>query len=231
MATALVTGGNRGIGLAVCRALAQKGISVVLAARDENSGKSAVETLAGEGITVRFCELDVTDEKSIAAAAAFVEEEFGRLDILVNNAGILLDLNESALSVSGEDVEETFRVNALGPLLVSQRFAKLMREGSRIVNVSSGYGQLSRLDDIEEASCPAYRISKCALNMVTRLLAHSMKGVLVNAACPGWVRTRMGGAEADRSPEEGAETIVWLATSPEVKGSGGFFRDMKRIDW
>lgn len=231
MATALVTGGNKGIGLAVCRTLAKQGIAVVLTARDEQKGKNAVEMLSEEGLSVTFCRLDVTEEESIRDAAEFVKKEFGELDILINNAGVLLDFDDDILSVSRKDVEESFNVNTLGPLLVSQGFSGLLGEGSRIVNVSSRYGQLN--NSSEEGFCPSYRISKCALNTVTKLLANSLgsKNVLVNSVCPGWVRTDIGGDEAQLSPDEGAKTIVWLATSPEVEDSGGFFRDMQRIDW
>jgi NAD(P)-dependent dehydrogenase (short-subunit alcohol dehydrogenase family) len=160
-----------------------------------------------------------------------VEREYGRLDVLVNNAAILLDEGQSILDLDPRDFEQTFRINVLGAFLMTQRFAPLLRKSGhgRVVNVSSGAGQLSSMTSY----APAYSTSKAALNAITILFANAMRadGVLVNCADPGWVRTDMGGPAAPRSVEEGADTIVWLATLPDGGPTGGFFHDRKKIAW
>lgn len=226
---ALVTGANRGIGFEAVNQLASLGMDVILTARDEKRGREAARKLNKKNVV--FCQLDVTDKRNIAKARGFVEKEFGRLDILVNNAGILLDMDDSIMSVDPEKITRTITTNTLGPLLVSREFMPLMKRGGygRIVNVSSGSGQLVDMGDW----APAYSISKTALNAVTRLLAGGLEGtnILVNSVCPGWVRTDMGGKDAERSVEKGAETIIWLATLPDGGPTGGFFRDKKKISW
>ncbi len=231
---ALVTGGNRGIGFETCRQLGRKGLRVILAARNAAAGERAAGILKSESLEVEFRLLDVTKVETIDACAESIDRDLGRLDVLVNNAGIMRDSSKRGASIFQADrelVRDTFDVNTLGPLMVANALVPLMRrhDYGRIVNVSSGMGQLSEMD----GGYPGYRISKTALNAVTVILARELEGtnIKVNSVCPGWVRTDMGGDKAPRSPEQGADTIVWLATLPEGGPSGGFFRDRKRINW
>ena len=229
---ALVTGGNRGIGYAICRQLASHGLGVVLAARDASKGKAAAKALQDEGLTVEFHRLDVTSCRSIRACVAAVAERRGRIDVLVNNAGILRDPRGSRFLDSKLDTyRDTLETNLYGPLQLAQAVVPLMKANryGRIVNMSSGLGQLAEMG----TGTPAYRISKAALNALTRILAAEFQAsnILVNSMCPGWVRTGMGGEGAPRTPEEGADTAVWLATLPDDGPTGGFFRDRAPIAW
>ena len=229
---AVVTGANRGIGFEICRQLARAGAHVVLTSRDAAKGRVACKTLNDAGLPVIFHRLDVTSARSVDALAAFVAKQFGRADILVNNAGVLLDPRGSRFIDSRvETYRATIDTNVLGPLQVTQALLPLMlqRNYGRIVNLSSGMGQLAEMGN----STPAYRISKTALNALTCIVAAETAGtnVLVNAACPGWVRTDMGGASAPRTVAEGADTAVWLATLPNDGPTGGYFRDRQAIPW
>jgi len=216
---ALVTGGNRGIGFAVCRALAEKGLVVILGARHRELGDEAAKKLK-----VRPIWLDVSDRGSIEAAV----KELGSVDVLVNNAGVYP--SGTVLEAPAEAWRDAFETNFFGALSLSRAFVPGMLERGygRVVNVSSGYGAFA-----EGLEGPApYSLSKAALNALTLKLASEVRGgVKVNAACPGWVRTRMGGIGADVSPEEGADTIVWLATLPASGPNGGFFRRRRAIKW
>jgi NAD(P)-dependent dehydrogenase (short-subunit alcohol dehydrogenase family) len=229
---ALITGGNRGIGLEICRQVAAHGLSVILTARDAGEGKAAAKALQDGGLDVEFQRLDVTSCRSIRACVAAVAERRGRIDVLVNNAGVLLDPRGSRFLGSKLDTyRETLETNFFGPLQLAQAVIPLMKANryGRIVNVSSGMGQLSDMG----TGSPAYRVSKTALNALTRILAAEFRGsnVLVNSMCPGWVRTRMGGESAPRTPEQAARTAVWLATLPDDGPTGGFFRDREEIEW
>jgi NAD(P)-dependent dehydrogenase (short-subunit alcohol dehydrogenase family) len=237
---ALVTGANRGIGLEVCRQLGKKGISIILSSRNAELGQLATERLQSEGYSVKFCKLDVADSISVALAFEWVKAEFGKLDILINNAGIAIDSQQdkanpeqftSIFTASIDTIRMTLETNTYGPIRMIQKFVPLMKlqNFGRIVNISSGMGQLSEMN----SGWPAYRISKTALNAVTRIVSDELlhTNILVNSVCPGWVRTEMGGADAELSLEEGADTIVWLATLPDGSPSGGFFRNRKKIDW
>ena len=244
---ALVTGGNRGIGFETCRQLGKKGFKVLLGARNAASGEASAARLRGEGLDVEFQPLDVTDAASVTSCVRAVGDRQGRLDALVNNAGIFLDSADdraegtTPASLSGEientlqRVRATLETNTLGPLRLILSFAPLLQEtarrhgGARVVNLSSGMGQLSEMN----GGWPAYRISKTALNAVTRILSDELtgSGVTVNSVCPGWVRTDMGGPEAEREPEQGADTVVWLASGEARRASGGFYRDRERIEW
>jgi NAD(P)-dependent dehydrogenase (short-subunit alcohol dehydrogenase family) len=218
---ALVTGASRGLGREVARRLAEEGYTVLAGVRDPTK----MMPLPG----VEVLQLDVADAASINAAAAMVRARHGRLDVLVNNAGILLDGKTGLLEQDAEVLRRSLETNTLGPLLVAQAFAPLMGKGGRIVNVSSGGGQLS----VPSTWAPTYSISKTALNAVTVKLAEVLRprGIAVNAVCPGWVRTDMGGAKAPRSLQLGADSILWpvLHAGPEV--TGGFFRDGERLAW
>lgn len=233
---ALVTGANRGLGFETCRQLAQKGILTFIGSRDQEKGRQAADRLKTEGLPVQSIQLDVTNKTSIQRASEFISKEMGRLDILVNNAGIFLDQNDapegaSILTTPIEKISKTLDTNTFGCIRIIQAFIALLKSkaGARIVNISSGMGQLSEMN----GNWPAYRISKTALNAVTRILADELKetSILVNSVCPGWVKTDMGGADAERTPQEAVDTIIWLATLPEGGPTGGFFRDRKNISW
>src|SRR3954453_18275296 len=232
---AVVTGGNRGIGFEVCRQLARTGLRVVLTGRDRPRAERAAEALRGEGLEVVAQPLDVTDEASVSGLEQVLRDQYGRLDVLVNNAGISLDEARGIRSILDGDVvavlHETLETNLFGPLRLCRALVPLIRQGGhgRVVNVSSQLGSLASMGSGYET----YRISKTALNALTRILAAECRGtgVLVNSACPGWVRTDMGGPNAPRTPEQGAETIVWLATLPDDGPSGGFFQGRKPIAW
>lgn len=233
--TALVSGANRGIGFEIVRQLARLGVLAVIGARDTNEGVAAADKLKPEGLDVPVVALDVDSEGSAANAVAEVKRIYGRLDILVNNAAILIDepggFKASLFDLKADTLRRTMETNLLGPVRLIQAAAPLMREQEygRIVNISSGAGQLSDMG----SGYPAYRMSKSALNALTRIAAAELSGgnVKVNAMCPGWVRTDMGGPTADRSPEEGADTALWLATLADDGPTGGFFRDRKPIPW
>ena len=231
---AVVTGAYRGLGLETCRQLAALGHTVVLTARREPEGRAAAEALQGEGLDVIFYALEVTDEASVDRLAGFVRDNYGRVDVLVNNAGIFPAGTpgaggDSVFDADLDGVRRGFETNTLGPLRLCQALIPLMQGRGRVVNVSSGMGQLSDMN----GCCPGYRLSKTALNAVTRIFADELKdtAIKVNSVCPGWVRTDMGGPEAPLDVEDGARGIVWAATLPDDGPSGGFFRHGERIDW
>lgn len=228
----LVTGANRGLGLETCKQLAKLGMTVLLTCRDSRKGEQAKQWLAQEaGVNVIFHPLDVTRETEITQIKQFVEQQYGRLDILVNNAGVFPDKVTTALDSSVDLLRVAMETNLYGPFRLCQTFIPLMKQNNygRIVNLSSGMGQLNEMN----GCCPAYRTSKTALNALTRLFADELRGtdILINALCPGWVRTEMGGPQATRDIPEGTDTIVWLATLPTGSASGGFFRDKQPIPW
>jgi NAD(P)-dependent dehydrogenase (short-subunit alcohol dehydrogenase family) len=231
---AIVTGAYRGLGLETARQLAQLGHTVVLTARRGPEGAAAAEGLSAQGLAARFHPLDVTDESSIQALAAHVRDTGGRLDVLVNNAGIFPDPppgsgGDSVFDAALATVRSGLETNALGALRLCQVLIPMMQGRGRVVNVSSGMGQLEEMN----GCCPGYRLSKVALNAVTRIFADELRntGVKVNSVCPGWVRTDMGGESAPLSVEEGAQGIVWAATLPDDGPSGGFFRHGQPIAW
>jgi NAD(P)-dependent dehydrogenase (short-subunit alcohol dehydrogenase family) len=228
---ALVTGANRGLGLETCRRLAELGYHVVLTSRDPAKGEPAASKLARDRLPVTHRALDVADPISVRALKQALEVEHGGVDVLINNAAVLLDEDKSVVDVKPEVFTETLRTNLYGPLVLCQAFVPgMVRRGyGRVVNVSSGAGQLSSMEDY----APSYSLSKAALNALTRMFAAAVRGanVLVNAADPGWVRTDMGGPRAPRSLAQGADTIVWLATLPDGGPTGGFYHDRKPIPW
>lgn len=236
---ALVTGGNRGIGFEIGRLLASKGITVLIGARDQERGLTAQDNLLSQGLEAQFVLLDVTNALSIQAAVGRIKDDFRRLDILVNNAGILVDSHTGIGELSIAILQNTLETNAFGPLLLSQSCIPLMKANNygRIVNISSTLGSLTDMAgrDSHDAKVhsPAYRLSKTMLNGITVMLAAEMRGtnILINSACPGWVRTDLGGSQAPLSPEQGADTPVWLATLPDGGPTGGFFRDRQPIPW
>jgi NAD(P)-dependent dehydrogenase (short-subunit alcohol dehydrogenase family) len=228
---ALVTGANRGLGLESSRQLLARGLRVALAGRDLAAAERARRELAAGSSDALAVRLDVTDRASIEAARRTISEQWGAVDVLINNAAVLLDEDADVLAIPAEHFRRTLDTNLLGVIEVCRVFVPSMAERGygRVVNVSSGAGQLSTMSTY----APAYSISKAALNAFTRILAETYRrrGVLANVVDPGWVRTEMGGPSAPRSPEEGADTIVWLATLPDRGPTAGFFRDRRPIDW
>ncbi len=228
---ALVTGGNRGIGKELVRQLAKQGAVVLLAARDLKKAEDTAAELSFDGAKALARQLDVTSANSIHDLADRVEQDHGRLDILINNAGVFLDKKDFAEHVSAELVRDTFETNLIGPLLLAQAFLPLMRRQNygRIVNVVSALGSLTEMG----GKYPAYRMSKTALNALTRILAAELDGtnILVNSCCPGWAQTEMGGPKATRSLADATDTIVWLATLTNDGPRGGFFRDRQPLPW
>jgi NAD(P)-dependent dehydrogenase (short-subunit alcohol dehydrogenase family) len=223
MKTALITGAYRGLGYEVARQLSERGWKVILTARKTDVGSAAAAKLKNTS----FLELDITDSPSVARAAEKVPE----LDVLINNAAMILEGDQDILTIAPELVSRTIETNALGALRVSQAFLPHLLKSSagRIINVSSGAGQLSEMGTWS----PAYAVSKTSLNAITCLLAASLKdkGTAVNSVCPGWCRTEMGGAGAPRSVGEGADGIVWLAADAPQQKSGLFWRDREIISW
>jgi NAD(P)-dependent dehydrogenase (short-subunit alcohol dehydrogenase family) len=226
-AIALVTGANRGIGKEVARQLAEHGYEVLLSARDEEKARAAARELADSpGGAVRALTLDVSDPDSIEAAAERVQADPGQLDVLVNNAGVGSDFGVSGTAPDFEAIGRALETNFYGAYRLTIALLGLLRQSEhpRIVNVSSGMGGVAEMGGWS----PGYRVSKAALNAVTRILSTELKGegFLVNSACPGFVNTDMGGPMgAKKSVEDGAAGVVWLATLPDDGPTGGFFRD------
>jgi NAD(P)-dependent dehydrogenase (short-subunit alcohol dehydrogenase family) len=226
----VVTGANRGIGFEISRQLAKRGTQVIMTSRNFQSGQSALEKVKTENPTATFHPLDVTDEKSRTVLAEFLTKQFGRLDVLINNAGILLDGDQDVMSVDIEVVRATLETNTVAPMRLSQRLAPLLRQSKagRIINISSGMGELSGMGPDHAA----YRLSKAALNAETIMMSAALgPSIAVNAVCPGWVRTDMGGANASRDVPEGADTPVWLAIDAPQSLTGKLLRDRKSVPW
>lgn len=230
MKAALITGANKGIGFQIAKQLGQLGFKVILAGRNATRLKDAQNRLSAQKIVSEVLVMDVGDSESIKKEADNFKALGLQLDVLVNNAAILQKEDKSLLSDSESVFLDTVEVNAVGVLRVTKAFLPFMKRPSRIINISSGGGSMT---DSVGGWSPAYCTSKTFLNMITRQLAHELqsKNIAVNAVCPGWVRTDMGGASASRSVEQGAETPVWLATKADGTFSGQFFRDKKAIDW
>lgn len=230
---ALVTGANRGMGLETCRRLAAMNYRVLLGSRNLDAGRKAAQSLGSDQVEV--VQLDVTSAADITALAQHIESSYGRLDVLVNNAGIMIDgdagRSASICDTQAEVLLQSLQANTIGPIMLINAMLPLMRKvkDARIVNVSSGMGQLADMGGRH----PGYRISKTALNAATRIFAAELdpEQFRVNTLCPGWVRTDMGGDDADYSVEEGVDTAVWLATSDEAVNSGGYYRKRELIDW
>lgn len=228
---AVVTGANRGLGFEIARQLAHRAMHVVMTARTQQLADVASAAVRAEGGVASGVALDVRDVDGVSRLLAHLRGQLGRVDVLVNNAGVILDRDVPALDVDVELLRQTMEVNVYGPLRLCQAILPWMRERNfgRVVNLSSELGSLTEMD----ATRLGYRMSKTALNAMTRVLAAELAGtdVLVNAMCPGWVRTSMGGSSAPRSVEEGADTAVWLATLPSGGPTGGFFQDRKPHAW
>ncbi len=232
--TILVTGGNKGIGHEICRQLARRGARVFLGARDAGRGEAAVAQINKENpsASVEFLLLDVASTASIDEAAAALGARIQSLDVLINNAGVLADRDGTILATDLALLRHTLETNALGPLYLTQKLVPLLSAasgGARIINVSSGLGQLHDMAD----EYPSYSISKTALNAITLQFADALKSrnIAVNTISPGWVRTEMGGDGASLSVEEGADTPVWLATEAPLSLTGQFLRARQPIPW
>jgi NAD(P)-dependent dehydrogenase (short-subunit alcohol dehydrogenase family) len=228
---AVVTGANRGLGLETARQLLAHGLRVALTGRDQHAVERALEGLKATPGSAMAVRMDVTDPSSIRSAHRAIVKELGSVDVIVNNAAILVFESANVLDTPLDGFRQTFETNCFGVIEVCREFVPSMAERryGRVVNVSSGAGQLSRMSTY----APAYSISKSALNAFTRILAETYRnsGVLANVVDPGWVRTDMGGRSAPRSVQQGADTIVWLATLPDNGPTGGFFRDRRPIEW
>src|SRR5215471_15968815 len=226
--TVLVTGGNRGIGLAIARQLAEIGNSVLLGSRDLKAGEDAARSLRSRELEVEAVHLDLANDAVIDGALSHIDRSGRKVDMLVNNAGVLHE--KPILGLTDAEIGDSIAVHLTGPLRLVRTLAPQMagRGYGRIVNVSSGWGSFA-----EGMGGPGfYGITKAALNALTVRFSKELPStVKVNAMCPGWVRTRMGGSGATKSPDEGADTAVWLATLPNNGPTGGFFRDRKPIDW
>lgn len=226
---ALVTGGNRGIGLEICRQLAKNGYEVIMGSRSISNGKRTQKELKEEGLDVIMEPLDVENEEQIGFLASWVETEYGKLDVLVNNAGIGVG-NNGIADVDLEEVKKIMAINFYGPMMMNKYFLPLLKQGNsaKIINVSSGMGSISEIG----SGYAGYRLSKAGLNVQTMLLAQEVQqfGIEVYSVCPGWVKTDMGGESAPRSVDQGADTIVWLANE-EKRETGKFYRDRKVIQW
>ena len=233
---ALVTGSNRGIGFEIAKQLALRKIQVVLTSRNPTNGEAALRKVTRNGVKkVVFMQLDISNQVSVDNLSNEVEKTFGRLDILVNNAAILIDREDVAASNADlEIVKTTLETNLIGAWRMCKAFIPLMKKNDygRIVNISSGAGQFEYMAT-SGGYWPAYSVSKASLNALTVMLASELRGtnILVNAVCPGWVRTDMGGSNAPRSIEEGAATPVWLATLPDGGPTGQNYYDKKQISW
>jgi NAD(P)-dependent dehydrogenase (short-subunit alcohol dehydrogenase family) len=229
---ALVSGSNRGIGREVARELAEAGHHVIVTARDPAAARRAAQELSDGGrLSLQPEQLDVTDPQSVDRLREAIQSEPGRLDVLVNNAGVMGEVATNAADAPLDDAYRTMETNLFGVWRLTQAMLPLLRRSDRgrIVNVSSGAGQLSDMN----GGYPGYRISKTALNALTRILSNEAAGtrILVNSMCPGWVRTDMGGSAAPRSVTEGADTAVWLARLSDDGPTGGFFRNREPIPW
>lgn len=228
----LITGAAKGLGYETARLLAKRGHHVLIGARDATRGQAAAESLSDFG-QVEFISLDITDADSISKAQQTIKHQHGRLDGLINNAAILMDHYQGTAATTTEQLTLTLQTNVIAVHAMIQAFVPLLRQSefARVVNVSSGAGQLTEM--LGSTWAPAYQISKAALNAVTRLWATELHpdGIPVNSVCPGWCRTDMGGDSAPRTPEQGAADIAWMLTDVPRDTTGQFFRNREEIAW
>jgi len=236
---ALVTGANKGIGLAIARGLAQAGMSVWMGARDRVRGEQAVRSLQAEGLDVRLLEIDVADDASVQHAAGLVGTHINALDVLVNNAGIIVAPSTPPSEMRMEDAKATFEVNLFGPIRVTQAFTPLLKAArqARVVMMSSGVGSLALITDptsiYSSVNLLAYTASKVALNAATVSFAKELEpfGVKVNAVEPGNVRTDLNGNSGVLTTEQGAATAIRMALVDQDGPTAGFFGSHGRQPW
>jgi NAD(P)-dependent dehydrogenase (short-subunit alcohol dehydrogenase family) len=230
MKNVLITGANRGIGFEISRQLGRKGFHVIISGRDGKRLSVALSGLKDEGISAEMILMDVSKTDSVQLAAEALASKEIKLDVLINNAAILLKEDMSIISMDPGVFDQTININSFGPHRVSQAFIPLINNPGRIINISSGGGSMT---ESVGGWAPAYCVSKTLLNSITRQMAYELseRGISVNAVCPGWVRTEMGGRSATRPVEKGAETPVWLAADASYKLTGKFFRDKTQIPW
>ena len=227
----LVTGGNKGIGFEICRQLARGGHHVVLSARSAERGEKAVKSLAAEDLKVDFLLLDTGDDSSIQRAARELKQRVKALHVLINNAAILNDWQGSVLNTSAADLRETLNINTVGPVILTLALLPLLEAGkpARVINVSSQLGSVQNMTD----GWASYGISKAALNAATRKLAQALKGrgIAVNAASPGWVKTEMGTDSAPLSVEHGAQNIIRIITDMPATLTDHYLEEHGEIPW
>lgn len=228
MKTIVVTGGNRGIGKEIVKQLSSQGHQVILTARDKQKGLEVQKEFAEQGLDVSFEQLDVSSYDSIDKFVSSISSQYEKIDVLINNAGLFIDGNKNTYNIDLDNLEQTMRTNVYGPIALTKGLISLLEKSNdpRIINISSGMGAI---DDIA-GGYPSYRISKTALNSFTINLSKELSNFKINAVCPGWVRTDMGGSSATRPVEKGAETPVWLALDNSVT-TGKFWRDKQVIPW
>lgn len=233
---AVVTGSHKGLGFAIARQLAQKGIQVIVTSRKEQDGRAAQQRLSQENIQVDFHPLDVTSDESVQQFTAWLQQTYGRADILVNNAGVnptAQPEEASLLTVQLETMRSTFETNVLAVARIIQALLPLMKAQNygRIVNVSTEMASFTTMGSDDYPSAPSYRLSKMGLNGLTAILAKELQGtdILINAYSPGWMQTDMGGSNAPFTADEGAETAVYLATLPAGGAQGQFFAEMRKF--
>lgn len=230
MKNILVTGANKGIGYEISRQIGKKGFHIFISGRNESGLSAALDNLRKEGISAEMVLMDVSDDESVKAAAGIMKVKKIIFEAIINNAAIALKEDRSVINMDKEILGATINTNSYGPMRVIQSFLPLLSIPGRIINISSTVGSMS---EPVGGWSPAYGLSKTLLNAITRQMAFALqeKGISVNAACPGWVRSDMGGKSAPRPLEKGAETPVWLAVEAPGDLTGKFFRDKKVIDW
>lgn len=235
---ALITGANKGIGLEIARQLGRQGITVLVGARDEGRGQDAVKALREDGVNAKFVLIDQTDQKTVDAAAANIERDFGKLDILVNNAAIAID-NAPPSQLDAEVLRRTYETNFFGVFAVLKTMLPLLKrsEAARIVNMSSGLGSLTQTGnpnwEFARVNLLAYNSSKTALNAMTVQFANELRGtpIKINSADPGYVATDLNNHSGYRTVEQGAKVAVQLATLPADGPSGGYFDENGPLPW
>ena len=233
---AVISGASRGIGFGVAKALAQKSYQLVLLARDAAALDKAAQSLTEAGVKVSCFAVDISDAKRVKYFAQELARQIPCVDVLINCAGVIIETQDDGspsdlAHVDSDKVLETLNINSVGALRMTQALLPLLRaaDAARIVNISSGMGALNDM----EGGWPGYRMSKAALNALTKITAAETHNtnIKVNSVCPGWVRTDMGGSNADRSVDEAVPGILWAAELDAQGPNGGFFRDGRAIDW